>query len=68
MNTNVGINLFDYAKGYSLGYIFFKENYIEIVTAIGSDNIHVNAFMYEPLIDTTIDDLIVLYNEIKLVS
>lgn len=38
------------------------------VLILVSDNIHVNAFMYEPLIDTTIDDLIVLYNEIKLIS
>ena len=37
----------------------------EKVRIMTSDNIHVNAFMYEPIIDMTDDELINLYNEVK---
>lgn len=37
----------------------------EKVRIMTSENIHINAFMYEPIIDMTDDELILLYNEIK---
>ena len=37
----------------------------EKVSIMTSENIHVNAFMYEPIIDMTDDELILLYNDIE---
>lgn len=37
----------------------------EKVVIMTSENIHVNAFMYEPVIDMSDDELINLYNEVK---
>ncbi|HEF9590197.1 TPA: hypothetical protein SBY31_001555 [Campylobacter coli] len=38
---------------------------IRKVLAITSDNIHINSFMYEPILDTSIEHLIKLYHDIK---
>ncbi|ECQ5155793.1 hypothetical protein HF237_000977 [Campylobacter coli] len=38
---------------------------IRKVLAITSDNIHINSFMYEPILDTSIEHLIKLYRDIK---
>lgn len=38
---------------------------IEKVALTISSNIHLNSFMYEPILDLTIDHLISLYNEVK---
>ncbi len=38
---------------------------LEKVSITVSSNIHLNSFMYEPILDLTIDHLIYLYNEIK---
>ena len=35
------------------------------VSLMTPENIHVNAFMYEPLIDMSVMHLIILYNDIK---
>ena len=48
--------------------LFTKDIELEIsdkVRIMVSDNIHVNAFMYEPIIDMSDDELINLYNLIK---
>lgn len=37
----------------------------EKISIMTSENIHINAFMYEPIIDMTDDELILLYNEVK---
>ncbi|EAJ4471090.1 hypothetical protein DKB86_04100, partial [Campylobacter jejuni] len=38
---------------------------IRKVLAITSDNIHINSFMYEPILDTSIEHLVKLYRDIK---
>ncbi|OCR05459.1 hypothetical protein BA920_05180 [Helicobacter pullorum] len=38
---------------------------IRKVLAITSDNIHINSFMYEPILDTSIEHLVKLYHDIK---
>lgn len=38
---------------------------IRKVLAITSDNIHINSFMYEPILDTSIEHLVKLYHEIN---
>ncbi len=38
------------------------------VSIMTSENIHVNAFMYEPIIDMSDDELITLYKEVKLLK
>lgn len=38
---------------------------LEKVSITVSSNIHLNSFMYEPILDLTIEHLIALYNEIK---
>ena len=38
---------------------------LDRVNLMTPENIHVNAFMYEPLIDMSVMHLITLYNDIK---
>lgn len=38
---------------------------IEKISITVSSNIHLNSFMYEPILDLTIDHLVKLYNEVK---
>jgi hypothetical protein len=38
---------------------------IDIVNMISSNNIHINSFIYEPLIDINIEDLINRYTELE---
>lgn len=62
--SNQTKQLIDYCIDQSL----LSEKEIEIsesVKIMTSENIHVNAFMYEPIIDMSDDELISLYNEIK---
>jgi hypothetical protein len=42
-----------------------KWNLIESVLLMVSENIHINSFMYEPLIDISTNHLINLYNTVK---
>jgi len=42
-----------------------KRNLIESVLLMVSENIHINSFMYEPLIDISTEHLINLYNRVK---
>ncbi|MOA67563.1 hypothetical protein D3C78_1948040 [compost metagenome] len=37
---------------------------LEKVSVTVSSNIHLNSFMYEPILDLTIEHLIALYNEV----
>jgi len=41
------------------------EETIERVLIITSENIHINSFMYEPIIDMSLTELINLYNDVK---
>lgn len=41
------------------------EEIIERVLIITSENIHINSFMYEPIVDMSLEELIKLYNDIK---
>lgn len=41
------------------------EEIIDRVLIITSENIHINSFMYEPIVDMSLDELITLYNNIK---
>lgn len=38
---------------------------IERVLIITSENIHINSFMYEPIVDMSLGELIQLYNDVK---
>jgi hypothetical protein len=41
------------------------EDIIERVLIITSENIHINSFMYEPIVDMSLEELIGLYKDIK---
>ncbi|GMQ63521.1 hypothetical protein [Vallitalea maricola] len=41
------------------------EEIIERVLIITSENIHINSFMYEPIVDMSLEELINLYNSLK---
>lgn len=43
---------------------FEKMKIIDRVLLMTSENIHINSFMYEPLIDMSLDELINLYNQV----
>lgn len=43
-------------------------NILEIVAMITPENIHLNSFMFEPILDMSLKYLYKIYNEIKLLS
>ena len=64
INNNQTYRLIKYCKDNNL----FNDNDSTIsdkVRIMTSENIHVNAFMYEPIIDMSDEELINLYNEVK---
>lgn len=48
----------------SIGREIIVEDIIERVLIITSENIHINSFMYEPIVDMSLQELIKLYNEV----
>ena len=45
-----------------------RMNILEIVAMITPENIHLNSFMFEPILDMSLKYLYKIYNEIKLLS
>ena len=48
-----------------------SENVLKIISdvlLITQENIHINSFMYEPILDMSIDDLVKLYKNIKTIE
>ena len=41
------------------------QDILERVLIITSENIHINSFMYEPIVDMSLKELICLYSEVK---
>lgn len=41
-----------------------REKIIDRVLIITSENIHINSFMYEPIIDVSLDELVNLYEDV----
>ena len=42
-----------------------RKEIIERVLIITSENIHINSFMYEPIVDLSLDELLKLYTDVK---
>lgn len=45
-----------------------SEEIIERVLIITSENIHINSFMYEPIVDMSLEELVKLYNDVNMLS
>ena len=54
----------DYAKA-NLHTILDLTKTISRVLIITSENIHINSFMFEPLIDISLDELVSLYRDVS---
>lgn len=60
--------LFERFKKEFIGVLDTEINKLDEVNLITPENIHINSFMFEPIIDLSIDHLLRLYNEIKLLK
>src|SRR5690606_16499570 len=57
-------NLFERFKNEFNGVLDEEINKLDEVNLITPENIHINSFMFEPIIDLSIDHLVKLYNDL----
>lgn len=63
-NKNQTGNLFERFKNEFNGVLDEEINKLDEVNLITPENIHINSFMFEPIIDLSIDHLVKLYNDL----